>query len=265
MLLHYFKLQFNIINRKLIDFGLSLFLGYPLIIFFFFFISSYLFTNIEQAQYLYSFIPLFYSLKLSDKERNTFLKHTYSKKKYFLIRILENSVVSLPFCIFLIFKGYFIESSLTLFFSILIILVETKKTKSIVLPTPFSKQPFEFCIGFRKTFLAYPILIAISLLSIKANNLNLGIASICGNILLAATFYLKPENPYFVWIYNQKPNTFLNNKLIRGFKNAIILSLPNLILICFYFNQNLNEIGLFYFLGLFFFCTIILMKYAYFI
>lgn len=262
MLLHYFKLQVNLFNRKLVDFGISLVLGYPLIMVCFYLGSNYLFKNIESAQYFYPLIPLGLIFKLSETERNTFLRHIYSLPNYYAIRILENSLVALPFTLFLIYKSFYLESIAALLISLLMSLFIINRSSNYVIPTPFSKKPFEFCVGFRKNFVVFPMLILVAFIAIKVNNLNLGIASICGSLLIACNFYLKPENPYFVWIYKQTPNDFLKNKLIEGLKNVILLSLPNLILIGIAFYQNLDEVSLFYFLGLLFFSVTILMKYA---
>ncbi|MDI9309751.1 MAG: hypothetical protein QM535_06015 [Limnohabitans sp.] len=262
MLQHYFKLQFNLISRKLVDFGISAMLGYPLIAIFFYLGSNYLFQKIEFAHYLYPLIPVGLALNLSEAERNTFLKYVYSPTNYFSIRIVENCFVALPFSIYLIYKGWYLESLAPLLLTMAIILFNTNKSSNVVIPTPFSKKPFEFCVGFRRNFIVFPILLLVAFIAIKVNNLNLGIASICGSLLVASNFYLKPESPYFVWIYNLTPNAFLKNKLVEGLKNVILLSLPSLLLICITFYQNLDEISLFYFLGLLFFSVIILMKYA---
>lgn len=262
MLIEYFKLQLKLLNRKLVDFGISKELGYPLIFIGFYLVSNYLVEKLENYCLLYAILPISLALKLSQTERNTFLKQTYSKGNFYLIRAFENFFIALPFALFLFVKEYYWLSMSTLFSTIVLALFNLKSNGTWVLPTPFSKKPFEFMLGFRKSFPLLIITLFLAFIAIKVKNLNLAIGSICIIQLLSCTFYFKPENPYFVWIHNNNPKTFLIKKIKDGIKNMFSLTLPNLVITSVFFYRNLDEIGLFYAIGVLFFIIVILMKYA---
>lgn len=261
MLQHYFILQFRILNRKLVDLGISLLLGYPTILIIFIYISKYIFQNIAYASYLYIFLGISLALPLSKYERNTFLKQHYTLRKYFQIRIVENSLVTMPCAIFLLYKNLYWESLTLLLMSLFMIFIVINKISNWVIPTPYFQRPFEFCIGFRKFFFLFPLFLSLAFIAIKVANINLGIASLLGCIIVSSTYYYKPENPYFVWIYSLTAKEFLRKKIIDGIKNMVLTTFPILFLLCLFFSDSIETIGTFYGLGILFFMVTILMKY----
>jgi hypothetical protein len=136
------------------------------------------------------------------------------------------------------------------------------KTTNFVIPTPFSKKPFEFSVGFRRSYPMLFILYLLTIISIKVNNPNLAIGSVLGIMAIICSYYSKPENDFFVWIYNCSPRTFLIKKLKSGIQNTILLTSPQILLSGFYFSDSLNQIALFYCIGLIAISILILMKYA---
>ncbi|WP_428225405.1 ABC transporter permease [Flavobacterium sp.] len=186
----------------------------------------------------------------------------YFNSTFYGIRCLENIAIGLPFFLFLITKEKYVESVFALVIPALLTFINLNYKTSWVIPTPFSKQPFEFMVGFRKSFPLLLLLFSLGFIALKVNNLNLGIATIVFIQLISGSFYTKVENPYFVWIHEATPKNFLIAKLKKGIKNQFLLTLPNLLLISCYFYQNLDEIALFYAIGSLFFVTNILMKYA---
>ncbi|MBK7030860.1 MAG: hypothetical protein IPH45_17355 [Bacteroidales bacterium] len=48
---------------------------------------------------------------------------------------------------------------------------------NFTIPTPFSKHPFEFAVGFRKTFLAWLFAYFLTIMAISVGNFNLGVFS----------------------------------------------------------------------------------------
>ena len=69
---NYFQLQFKILNRKLIEFGLPLLIGYTLVPFLFVALSNSLFKKTEFASYIFCLLALSLVSKLSESERNNF-------------------------------------------------------------------------------------------------------------------------------------------------------------------------------------------------
>ena len=262
MLYNYFRLQFILIIRKLNHFGLSTQIGIPVLIIAFFYLSNTIVDQIDFGNYLYSLFAISIGLQLSDNERNTFLYQTFTLKQYYQVRILENSLISLPFCCFLLFKANYLLSLITLVTIIITSFIKVNKTTNFVVPTPFSKKPFEFSVGFRKSYPMLFILYLLTIISIKVNNPNLAIGSILGIMAIICGYYLKPEKDFFVWIYNSSPKLFLIKKLKSGIQNTILVTSPQMLLSGLYFTDSLDQIALFYLIGLAAISIIIVMKYA---
>ena len=109
-MLDYFLLQFKILNRKIIEFGLPLLVVYPLILIVFISISNFLFSKTQFAVHIYGLIALVFLSKQSEPKRNDFLKLIFSKKNYLKLRCIENLLYSIPFLAFLTYKGLFISA-----------------------------------------------------------------------------------------------------------------------------------------------------------
>ena len=112
----YFQLQFRMLNRRIIDSGLPLLIGYTLVAFIFILLSIYLFENTKFAIYVFGLIALSFVSKLSEPKRNDFLKSIFNKDKYRKLRVTENVIYSLPFTLFLVYKNQFVfTTALNLF------------------------------------------------------------------------------------------------------------------------------------------------------
>ena len=75
------------LNRKMIDFGLPLLIGYTLLPFVFVLLSNYLFEKTEFANYAYVLFAISLISKLSEPKRNDFLK-TIEKRHTPLVTIM---------------------------------------------------------------------------------------------------------------------------------------------------------------------------------
>ena len=104
----YFKLQHKILQRKWVDWGIPIIVGYLIIPFVFLFLSYFLFEKTEFAQYLFPLFALAMISKLSESKRNDFLKSVYRNQDYLWIRITENCLLALPFLIFMIYQKLFV-------------------------------------------------------------------------------------------------------------------------------------------------------------
>ncbi len=153
----YFLLQHKILNRKLIDFGVPIWVGYILSPIVFVVLSSFLFYKTEFAGYIYVFIALGLISKLSEPKRNDFLKAIFSKCDYLKIRLFENWIIGVPFIIFLIYKESYLFALILVVLSAIVGLFNFNINTNFTIPTPFGKYPFEFAVGFRKTFFIFPI------------------------------------------------------------------------------------------------------------
>jgi hypothetical protein len=235
----YFTLQWKRINRKLIDFGLPLLIAYIIIPLAFYFLTKYIFERITYANYLYLLPGIIINLYLGESRRIDFLKSLFSSRDYLKIRAIENLVGVLPFFIFLLYKSNFVEGSVLLIISVLSVGVDSKTNFNFSIPTPFSKRPFEYIVGFRKTYLIFPLIYLVTYFSVKANNYNLGVFSLALVCLICLNFYSKPEEKYLVWNFALTSKEFLTKKTKEGIINFTLLSMPILLLLGVNFTGNL--------------------------
>ena len=156
-MLDYFHLQSKILNRKITEFGLPLLIVYPLIFIVFILLSNFLFLKTQFAPYIYGLIVLGFVSNRSAPKRNDFLKLIFSKKNYLKLRCIENLLYSIPFLAFLTYKGLFIYMIVLIVLTISLTFINFSTNIIFTIPTPFSKNPFEFSVGFRKTFYMFPI------------------------------------------------------------------------------------------------------------
>lgn len=258
----YFQLQYKMLNRKMIDFGLPLLIGYPLLLFLFILLSNYLFGNTEFANYVYGLIALSFVSRLSDPKRNDFLKSIFNKDKYKKLRVIENLIYCLPFTLFLIYKEQFVFSILLNLLVIITMLFNFSTNVNVTIPTPFSKKPFEFTVGFRKTFYVFPIAYVLTYISVSVGNFNLGVFSVLLIGITCFSYYSKIENDYFVWNYNLSPKEFLVEKTKTCLINFLLLSLPIIITLSFSFFNQIDILIVFILLCFAYLTTIIYAKYS---
>lgn len=258
----YFFLQYKMVNRKIVDFGLPAFIGYSLLFIVFYFFSELLFSKTEYAIYLYCFIALSLVSKLSEITRNDFLKSIFKRKKYLKVRMLENGAVALPFVLFLGYKNWFVFAFLLLLLVMCLGLINLKTKWNFVIPTPFGKNPFEYTIGFRKTFYMFPIAYVLAFMAVSIGNFNLGVFSMVLITILCLSFYLKPENEYFVWNFSLVPQEFLFKKIKKCLMYFSLLVLPALIALGISFFEKIDLLLLFLIVCYTYLIAIIFAKYA---
>jgi hypothetical protein len=258
----YLHLQFKILNRRIINFGFPLLIGYTLIPFVFILFSNYLFENTEFAIYVYGLIAISFVSKLSEPKRNDFLKSIFNKNGYKKIRVVENVIYCLPFTLFLIYKNQFVFSVVLNSLVTIITLLNFNTNINIPIPTPFSKKPFEFTIGFRKTFYFFPIAYFLTYISVSVGNFNLGIFSMLLIGITCFSYYSKVENIYFVWNYNLSSKEFLLEKTKTCLTYFSLLSLPIIITLSIYFFNEIEILIVFFLLCYTYLTTIIFAKYS---
>ena len=227
-------------------------------------LSYFLFSSYEYAKFLYPIVAIALVFSLGKSQRTEFLQLCFSSKTYSKIRLIENSIVIIPFIVFLIIYSEFIIASLLLVLGLLLTKLKINSKINWVIPTPFSKRPFEFLIGFRKTFLLFLATYVLTYISITVDNFNLGIFSFGIQFLALTSFYLNQSEPtLYVWIHSMTPAKFIKTKLTTAFTQSLFLSLPILIvLIAIYPSYYLICLAILV-LGLLYLLTAVLFKYAY--
>jgi hypothetical protein len=250
------------LNRRIIDFGLPLLIGYALLPFVFILLSNYLFENTEFANYAYGLFALSLVSKLSNPKRNDFLKSIFNKKKYQNLRIIENIIYCIPFTLFLVYKKQFVFAFILNLLVIIFTLLNFSTNINVTIPTPFGKKPFEFTVGFRKTFYVFPIAYFLTYISVSVGNFNLGVFSMILIGMTSFSYYSKIENEYFVWNYNLSSKEFLLEKIKTCLIYFSLLSLPIIITLAVYFFDEINILIIFFLLCNSYLTAIILAKYS---
>lgn len=258
----YFNLQFVMLKRQLKDFGIDPTTGIIILIIVFLVISILTFSKTEYAKYLYIMAALSITLNHAETNRNDFLKSIFIRKKYFIIRSVENVLTVLPFVIFLLFKKEIYLSFSLISLSILVIFFNSKSIFQVIIPTPFFKKPYEFIVGFRKTFIVIFAVYFTLIMAIIYHNFNLGLVSLIFIFLNCLTFYSETENVFYVWIHKQTVNQFLWFKIKTGLTFSTFISLPVIICLLMVFKNNLLLIISVQLLCFVYLVTIIFLRYA---
>jgi hypothetical protein len=258
----YFRLQFKMLNRQLIEWGIEPLIGYLVGIVVFVGISIKLFESTQYAEYLYVFFALSLVIRLSEVSRNEFLKLCYPKKEYEKLRVVENVVVATPFIVLLLFQGKIWSSVLLLLSTCLLTVFDFKSKFNFTLPTPFYKHPFEFTIGFRTNFFLFIIAYFLMVMALIVPNFNLGIFSLILVSLVCLNYYINSESEFYVWIFSMTPKEFISYKLKNIIQYSTLLYLPITIGLSVFFPEKIDVILGFQCLGYLFVFTAMLAKYS---
>jgi hypothetical protein len=249
-------------NRKIKEAGLPPLLGYLFVLIAFVLLSAYVFQKTDFAKYLVILISLSSVFKLSENTRADFLLSTFGDKIKMQIRILENTILCLPFVLLLLYKSCFLEANMLFLCSLLLSLFTLQSAFHFTIPTPFSKNPFEFSTGFRKSFFLFPIAYALTFMAIKVDNFNLGLFSMLLIFLVAMSYYPTPEKDYFVWVHAGSPKSFLKKKMTVALSYVMLLASPILISLLIFYPMEFEKTLLFLLIGVLLLPTIILAKYT---
>ncbi len=176
-------------------------------------------------------------MRLSQKQRSDFLHIVYGNKTKRLLRMAENLIISIPFVVLLLVENQYIAAVALPVASAILAFIDLN-SKSIVLPTPFSKSPYEFTVGFRKSFIFIVLVYGLSVISVCVNNLNLGLFSLFVLCIICATYYGKVENEYYVWIFAESPNKYLTHKILTAIKNTFLMAFPMMALLTAFSPEN---------------------------
>ncbi|MFM1914161.1 MAG: hypothetical protein RIR51_2014 [Bacteroidota bacterium] len=260
----YFALQFKMTNRLFKDVGFIPIFAYPILIIGFFLLSTYLFKTTEFAVYIYSFLYINLVGRLSETRRCEFLTICFGDHRFKKIRITENLICTVPFISFLLYKQLILPIVFLLLISIILAVLHFRAPFNYTIYTPFSKRPFEFTIGFRKTFPLLIIAYALVIIAANVNNFNLGIFSLMIVFGLSMSFYLSTENEYFVWNYSLNPKNFLINKIKTAYLYSSVIAIPIVVLLSFHFQQSIGLLFIFLLIGWGWIICAIVTKYSYF-
>jgi hypothetical protein len=223
----YFILQARCFLRSLKNYNESPYTLLIVLSLAFIFISQVFLNKVQYAASLYLLPETAIILSLGGKTRNQFLSSIFLNKKYAILRILENLLAAFPFMIFLLLNNHFWLVIISIALSILLSFFNKIGIGyNFIIPSPFSKRPYEFTTGFRKTYLILFIIYCTNIYSIIINNLILGLSSLLAIFIICMTFYSHLDPVFYVWIHAQSAKTFLTKKIKTAVIYSLLLCLP---------------------------------------
>jgi hypothetical protein len=234
----YFALQRRLLERHAVDFGLPLWALYALGPLLFIGASFLLFRGTAAAPWIFAMMALTWPLRLSERGHNDFLATCFHSRDLRLLRLLENATAVSPFVVFLGTMGHFFVAFAVFLASLCLSFFSASLSSALVLPTPFSKRPFEFLVGFRRYFvvlLAAYLLVAVA---VWVPNFNIGIFCLMLVFALCMAFYGPLESPYFVWVHTLSSSAFLWHKARVALLHATLLAGPVCLALGVFFPEN---------------------------
>jgi hypothetical protein len=258
----YFQLQFKLLNRRFKDLGFEPWFAYVLILLVLITAVHQSFERFSFAPYVFVALCLMLQFNLGNQKRNDFLKTCFSTIQFRRIRLVENTLLALPLIIELIIYEKWLALVLLIAGTILMALVNVKINHQKTLPTPFSKQPFEFSVGFRSALLVLIACYVLMGIALYVDNFNLGMFSILALFVVCMGFYTRPEDEFYVWIHHHAIARFLFSKVKMALLNVSLLSAPLIIILLGFYPKYGGYLMLFVLIAFAFITAVVLAKYA---
>jgi hypothetical protein len=258
----HFQLQYQLLNRHLREFGITPWLAYGLMAVLFVGISELFFRRLIAPEYIYPLIGLSFFGVLQNAERSEFFKRIYLPQKYQKIRMAEYLLLALPIVIFLLFKAAFLSSVGFLIIALMMRFLPDMKISGQSLPTPFGRFPFEFSVGFRKSFPGF-ILAAILLgIGLKVDNFNLGMFSLGLVFFIFLGYFSLAEPLTYIRFFTCSKSDFLQRKMKTAALYSIGFALPYALVLGMFYPEKILFIAVLLVLGILYVWAALLGKYA---
>jgi hypothetical protein len=118
------------------------------------------------------------------------------------------------------------------------------------MPSPFSKYPYEFTVGFRRMYLVIIALYCICIIALVTHNFNLGLVILAAIFLVCFTFYSELDPIFYVWIHAQSAKSFLREKIKVAVYYSLWLGLPVAFSLIYFYPNNTPIIILILIIGI---------------
>ncbi|WP_108803413.1 hypothetical protein [Aquimarina sp. Aq107] len=259
----YYLLQCKRLYRSFKDFGTEPIIGYPIIIVLFYWLSIFFFNKVPYASYFYIALSVAFVYTFSSSGHSGFLKQHFSSFNLRKIKLLNSLLGALPFAIFLLYKACYVEVVFIVLLTLLVSLFKKRNKVSLVIPTPFNKKPFEFIIGFRKTFWLFLLIYGLVFIAIVKANFNLGLFAIVAVFLTCSGYYMKQDPEFYIWIYAMNSKEFLMRKVLIAIKYSSLLTIPMFVFLSVFYLNQIYIAVLFLMLGWMYLIMFVFMKYAF--
>ncbi len=258
----HFQLQYQLLNRHLREFGITPWLAYGLMAILFIGISELFFRRMTLPEYIYPLIGLSFFSILQNAERSEFFKRIYLPQKYQRIRVVEYILLALPFAIFLLYKGAFLSSIVFLILALILSFLPNVKISGRSLSTPFGRFPFEFTIGFRKSFPGFILAIILLVIGLKVDNFNLGMFSISLIFLIFLGYFSLAEPLTYIRFFACSKSDFLQRKMKTAALYSLSFALPFATILGIFYPDKILFIAILLLLGVLYVWAALLGKYA---
>lgn len=226
----YFQLQYRRLIRLLQISGLNPAVAIGVGAVLFALISKGIFLKIPlAAPWVYPFLAGAAFAMAGNRQRNHTIRKAFPSNTFYQLRWVENLILAAPFVAYTLVEWEPGATLIVIGLATLLSRFSLANPFQFPIPTPFSRWPFEFPIGFRKTLWALPTAIFLMAMAFYADNFNLGIFALALVFLICAGFYQRPEPLTYIWNYNLNPAAFLNAKLKTGLVLSAVVTLPFLV------------------------------------
>lgn len=262
---HYFSWQFKLFSRSIRHFGLPPVVGYALLALVVMVLPAVLWPQKTYFPWLYFAAGVLAMNPFRSDGRNEFLKICYSKREFLLLRTVENLLLVLPFSLVLLIRRQFLLALgllIIAFFRGITANWNRKRMNLPALPTPFSKRPFEFAIGFRVSFPLILFLYYVVLMAVIHDNFNLGIVATYVVFITCMVYYCQMEPEYYVWLHDAQPKQFLFQKLKTAAIYAFSLVVVPIVALSVFFPKYIGFLVLAVLMGLLNLTVVILLRYT---
>ncbi|MFK7932536.1 MAG: hypothetical protein AB8G22_03445 [Saprospiraceae bacterium] len=259
---YYFTLSYRRLERRLMAWGVYPKLSLLLSSVAFIFLSKLLFIQVEWAAWLYCGIAAYILQSTATKERTERLQLIFKKQDYHRIRWVENTLLALPFLLFLVYQIAWLAALFVLSIAILFSFWQTRISANYTIPTPFKNYPFESIVGFRQTWWVIGMAYFLLFKAVQVSNFNLGAAALILIFFIQISNYARPERELFVWIFQHTPQQFLSKKIKAAVFASTILTLPLVVILFVAFSSHWLPILLLQTVGYLALISFILAKYS---
>lgn len=260
---YYYQLQCKRLYRSFKDFGTEPVIGYPIIVVLFYWFSMFFFIRVPYASYFYIALSTTFVYTFSSSGHSEFIKQHFSSYNLKKIKLLNSLLGAMPFVIFLLYKTYYKEIVFMLLLTLLVSLLKKRSKVSLIIPTPFNKNPSEFIIGFRKTFWLFLLIYGLAIIAVVKGNFNLGLFAIVAVFLTCSGYYMKQDPEFYIWVYAMNSKEFLMHKVLIAIKYSFLLTIPLVVFLSMFYLHQIHIALLFLILGWMYLIMYVFMKYAF--
>ena len=231
----YFNLRRQLLNRRLRAFGLPVGVSYVLAALLFCGLGSLLFARTALAPYAVVAAAWSAVYGLGERTRNDFLRLVFPGRAYWRIRLLENTVVLLPFTLLLLWYGSWALTLVQGLVGLAMVAHVHRRVGGRALPTPFGRFNYQAAVGLRRSWWVLAGAVFLLGKGVQVGNVELSYFAVAACAFAVAWWHQDPEPGYYVWVHARSPRAFLLHQWGRVLLAGGLTVLPLLVVIGYRF------------------------------